>query len=189
MIHIFRASERKGHKIMDSFHECLVTRRSSGADIAKNIGIGLLCLVLSAAVVLFLPSWAFPFHIVFVIGIFYGGFYLMSGIGVEYEYILTNDEIDIDKIMGKRKRKRLITVGIKTFENFGKIADAPAVGSDYTIVQASDNSGEGEYFCDLKHNTLGNVRVIFTPDEKIVEGIELFLPGPVKADYRRFLRL
>lgn len=43
-------------------------------------------------------------------GSLYGGYILITNMSVEYEYIVTNGEMDIDKIIAKRRRKRLITV-------------------------------------------------------------------------------
>lgn len=170
---------------MDNFRECLVRKRNTSSDTLKRAGIGVLCALLAAAAVLFIPLYLFPFNLAAAIAIFYGGYYFMSATNVEYEYILTNDEIDFDKIIAKRKRKRLVTAKISTFENFGTLKEAPAISDDYTTVKADDCSGENEYFCDFKHASFGNVRVIFTPDEEMVKVIETALPGPLKTEYKR----
>ncbi|MGN0692338.1 MAG: hypothetical protein ACI4K7_08325 [Oscillospiraceae bacterium] len=169
---------------MDNFHECLVTKKSSGADIAKKVGIALLAVILSLAVMIFFMV-IFPMNIFAVAGIFYGAYYLSGNFSVEYEYIITNDEMDIDKIIGKRKRKRLITAPVGKFERFGKIEDAPSLPDGYTTVLASDGTDTDDYFCDFNHQNFGNVRIIFTPDEQTVENITEHLPNLLKAELRR----
>ena len=169
---------------MDNFHETLVTKRPSGSDTAKRIGIVIVGMFL-AAVVFFFAFVLFPLNLVIAGGIMYGAYYLVSGLDTEYEYTVTNNEIDFDKISGRRSRKRLITADIKLFENFGKISDAPETPSDCTVVQVSDNTGENEYFADFKHASLGNVRIIFTPDEDMIGAIEPYLSGPLKNELKR----
>lgn len=169
---------------MDNFHECLVVKKPSGADTAKKVGIVLLALLLSAAAMIFLMV-IFPLNIFAVIGIFYAAYYLSGNFSVEYEYIITNDEMDIDKIIGKRKRKRLITAPIGKLERFGKIEDAPALPNGFTTVMAADGTDTADFFCDFNHQSFGNVRIIFTPDEQTVSSISENLPNVLKAEYRR----
>ncbi len=169
---------------MDSYHECLISKKPSGADTAKKVLIGLLGLALAflaAAVLMFF----FPLNLLISGGIFYGAYYLMSFFSVEYEYIITNDEIDFDKITGKRKRKRLVTAPIKKFERFGKAGEAPELPAGYTLVLAADGTDTADYFCDFNHDSFGNVRVVFTPDEKTVECISEQLPSLLKAELKR----
>lgn len=169
---------------MDNYHECLVSRASTGGDAAKKIGMTLLALVLSALCVVFFMS-LFPINIFAVAGIFYGCFYLCGNLGIEYEYIITNDEMDVDKITGKRKRKRLITAPIRKFEDFGRLDDAPELPDSYTTVLASDGTGTADYYCDFNHERFGNVRIIFTPDEETVNAIMQNLPQLLKAKMRQ----
>lgn len=169
---------------MDNFHECLVTKKASGADIAKKIGIALLALILALAAMYFFMV-LFPLNLFAVAGIFYAGYYLAGNFSVEYEYITTNDEMDIDKIIGRRKRKRLITAPIRKFERFGRLGDAPSLPDGYTVVLASDGSDTDDYFCDFNHQSFGNVRIIFTPDEQTIDAITEHLPNLLKAEIRR----
>ncbi len=169
---------------MDNIHEHLVSKRPTSADKAKRaalIAATVIVSLIAAALLMIL----FPMNLFLGGGIIYGGYFLVSGLDTEYEYIMTNNEIDIDKISGKRKRKRLITADITTFESFGRLADAPEAPDECTTVQVSDNTGEGEYFADMKHSSLGSVRIIFSPDEKMLEGIEHYLSSAVKSEYRR----
>ena len=163
----------------DFYAECLVTKAPTGADTAKRIGIGLAAAILAAGALWFI---FFPMSILIIAGVFYGAYYLMTGIDAEYEYILTNGDIDIDKIIGKRKRKRLLSASIGDFTAFGTLDEAPDF--DGTTVLASSGSGK-DYYADFVHKSEGNVRLIFTPNEKILDGMELFLPRQLKMEFKR----
>jgi len=107
------------------------------------------------------------------------------GVDCEYEYIFTNGSLDIDKIIGKRSRKRLVSAECENFTSFGMLKNAPAAADGITTVLASDGTGEGEYYADFKHSSAGNVRLIFTPDEEMIKVITSAIPRPVLAEYKK----
>lgn len=164
----------------DFYAEYLVQKTPTGADKAITALIVVGMIVLSIVLFLF-----FGLLSVVPVGfLLYGGFYLLTGLSTEYEYIITNGSLDVDKVSGQRSRKRLISTDIATFTSFGKLSDAPEAPADCTTVLASDNNGGEDYYADLKHSSAGNVRLIFSPNEKIVDGVEMYLPRQVKAEYR-----
>ena len=165
----------------DFYAEYLVEKNPTGADTAKKVLLVIGMIVLSGLLFVFFGVLS----LVPVGFLLYGGFYLLTGLSTEYEYIITNGSLDVDKVSGQRSRKRLISTDISTFTAFGKLSDAPEAPADCTTVLASDNTGGEDYFADLKHASAGNVRLIFSPNEKIVEGVEVFLPRQVKAEYRQ----
>lgn len=164
----------------DFYAECLVSKVPTGSDNAKRVLIGLLAAVIAAGAFWFV---FFPISLFIIFGVFYGAYYLITGVDAEYEYILTNGELDIDKIIGKRSRKRLATASINDFTSFGRLSDAPDFSG--TTVLAADGSGKGEYYADFVHKTEGNVRIIFTPNEKILDGMELFLPRQLRMEFKK----
>lgn len=170
--------------VNDYYSEQLVSKKTDGNDTVKKVLIGVAGVLLGAAV-FFLLIYFIPINMVFTGLIFYLAFYLMSGVETEYEYIITNGDIDIDKITGKRKRKRLLSAGISDFTAFGKLDEAKEAGSDVTTVLVTDGSGENDFYADLKHKTAGEVRLIFSPNEKTLESISMYLPRQLKAEFMR----
>ena len=88
---------------MDSFKEQIVRKIPTKNDKIQKI------FIMIASVALAALCFIFPFGTQFsVIGIFlaaaalYGGYYLTTKLDVEYEYIFTNGEIDVDKITAQR---------------------------------------------------------------------------------------
>ena len=104
---------------MDTFGEQLVKKATTGADWAKRIGIAVLGLVLATVLMWLSFFTGFMILTMLSVGALFGLVWLLTGMSYEYEYILTNDDLDIDKITGKRKRKRLITLKMNTVEEFG----------------------------------------------------------------------
>lgn len=174
-----------GQKIMDVFVEQLVKKPADGKTLALKILIAF-GVILVSLFCLYLMLIGIVLALLLIFAAIYGGFYLISGLNAEYEYIVTNGEIDIDKIIAKRKRKRLITAKPSKFEAFGKLADAAPV-SGITVVEANGIADEEaeDYYIDFTHDSFGKVRLIFTPTERTLEAVTPFLPRPVKVEYDR----
>ena len=176
-------------KKMDVFVEQIVKKSAGGRDVALRILIILGMCVLTAVslFVFFTPFSVFGFLL--FAGTMWGGYYLFTGIDCEYEYIVTNGEIDIDKIIARRKRVRLITAKASAFEAFGKYEDAPDTDEGVTTVSAVGvNESEAEtktYYADFKHPSAGNVRLIFCPEERVIDAIVPFLPRQLKVNFKK----
>jgi len=176
---------------MDVFVEQIVKKATSGKDTVLKLLIGIGIGVLSAVCVFtFLFVIPFPgLGLLLVAGIFYGGYFLLTGLDCEYEYIVTNGEIDVDKIIAKRKRVRLVTAKASLFEAFGEYNENSPVAADgVTIVNAagaSDSESAKNYYADFKHASAGNVRLIFTPEERVVDAIVPFMPAPLRISLKK----
>ncbi|MDD6374627.1 MAG: hypothetical protein PUG07_02355, partial [Ruminococcus sp.] len=125
------------------------------------------------------------FLLVLVIGAIYGAYYLLTGCYTEYEYTVTNGELDVDKIAGRRKRSHLLTVPVSKFTGFGFYTDQTDDPSDATLFLCSDNTGENAYYADFTTEEYGTARLIFTPNEEMVQTIVLFLPAALKRQFRQ----
>ena len=92
---------------------------------------------------------------------------------IEFEYILVNDELDIDKIVGKRKRKRIITIKKSEIISVGKVGS-----SDYNeyrkrsgrILEVSSRKGK-EDNCYIALRDSKNTLVVMDSNDNILNGI------------------
>ncbi|MFR3812038.1 MAG: DUF6106 family protein [Ruminococcus callidus] len=148
---------------MDNFAEYMVKKRPDSRDNAKRAGIIALAVVLCVASVFLVFVTHIPFILLITCAIIYGAYFLITGTSVEYEYAVTNGEMDVDKIIARRKRVHLITVSTAKFDAYGEMTDAVPDDPDRTIVLCSDNTGEGEFYADLETEEYGATRIIFTP--------------------------
>lgn len=169
---------------MDSFKEQIIKKQITKADSTRKFFIMVASVALAFAIIFFfigfLPAYA-------IIGIFiaclaiYGGFYLIQNMNIEYEYIFTNGDLDIDKIIAQRSRKRLATIQVNNATAVG-IADSNfSVIDSRTLVYASACDPEmQDYYIDVPHKSLGETTVIFTPDEDMLRVIKTHLPRPLR---------
>ena len=106
---------------MDRFSEQLVTKQSTGKDMFLRGLYLAAALLLVAAFVFFLGAFGLWILVIALsAAVVWGLVWLIQGTFIEYEYIVTNDDLDIDKIIGKRKRKRLITVSLRSVKEIAE---------------------------------------------------------------------
>lgn len=174
---------------MDVFLEQIVARKSTGLDLLKKVGI-----IVAALILIFLFTFIIPglqgfggilgtigqifstLGLLVAVGVIYGTYYLISGMSIEYEYILTNGEIDVDKIIARRKRKRMITVDTRNFSEFGLYKNAPKAGENVTVIMAcSSPEDENTYYAICDHAKFGRCMLVFNPNEKILSHAKQFI--------------
>lgn len=164
---------------MDTYSEQLVTRASTGADKAKKILISVGSILIATLLMWLSIVFAAYTLILLVFGVLGLGVYLVSNMDVEYEYIITNDEMDIDKIIGRRKRKRLITIDLRSAEDFAPYPAAEDVSVEATV-HATTGYENNAYYMLVQHGVYGKVMLIFNPNEKTREAIMQEVPNQLR---------
>jgi len=172
----------------DVFIEQMVKKDLESKDCIIIAALGVIAIFLSifvfVLVIGIIPQLS-TIGLLLIAGIWYGYYILVTRRRVEYEYILTNSEIDIDKIMAKRTRKRVASFDFKEAELVACVKDDL---HNHVIKNAENNvkilnySGDSEhydvYFVDI--NTNGERKIIlFRPTSKMLEGIKRFNPRNV----------
>ncbi len=165
---------------MDNICEQLVTKTRTGADVAKIIGIMIGSVLLAAVCMFFAMALGLTFLILISVAVLALGIWLLSGVNVEYEYIITNNEMDIDKIIGRRKRKRMITVDISKATDFGAFPGAEDIDADATVHATTGTQTDAHYLL-VEHSSYGTVKVIFNPNERTREAIVQELPNALRT--------
>lgn len=162
---------------MDTFFEQIIKVKRKPAEIAMIIGI-----IIAAIAVIFL-AWFFvmrifpPFGLILILGACFGAYKLISMTSIEYEYIFTNGDLDIDKIIAKSSRKRVVSINCSKIERFGKYNPAArpsaSIKKVYTLCDAD---GPNAMYFIAPHKQEGLVMVVFAPDEKIKGVVEKAVP-------------
>ena len=165
---------------MDVFVEQLVKKKFGPLDWAVSAGTVLAGVALTALAFVFLLPFAF---FVFA-GVCFGTYYLITSRSLEFEYSVTNGDITIDKIIFKRRRKRVISLDARTVEELGKYGPAKRRGKDYAsrLFCCRLPSGEGSWYFTARHPQLGEVLVVFDPDERTLGAMRPFLLRQVAKD-------
>ena len=158
----------------DSYTEQLVKQKTSTKTMLKKFGL-IVALVISILLVFVIPFLA----ILPVIAIVVIGFLWKRWSCLEYEYIYYNGEIDIDRIMGMESRKRVFSTSAKDMEVLaptGSIELQPF--QNLKVFDYSSNSGNATYELVAKAKDQ-NVRVIFEPNDTILQGMKYYAPRKV----------
>lgn len=171
---------------MDNFAEQLVKKNLTASEKTKHTVmtvagiIGTLILILFGLLTLGRPVLSI-IGFILAVGAGYGTFNTIQSSYIEYEYTFTNGELDVDKITAKKKRKALISVEVNKFTDFGKYSDDIDEPENMTVVISSDNIASHEYYADFQHEDYGLTRLVFAPNEKILDNIKRYLPANLRA--------
>lgn len=163
---------------MDTFFEQIVAIRKNGKTFAIMIGIWGLTVLLSGIVFLLGFSLGVPaIALLLVFGAFYGAYKLSGRFHVEYEYIVTNGTMDVDKILNKSSRKRVLTFELSTVSRLEKFNPAQLNnlnGKEVTI--ACNQDDPGAYLLAATTEGKGTLYLVFAPDERLRGAIVKFIP-------------
>lgn len=162
---------------MDIFCEHIVKKSKTLKDRVKQVGIILLAILLIELLLVF-NSMLFGFGFLLIFGVIYGAIFLYKKTNIEYEYILTNSILDIDKIFAKSSRKRVESIDFKSVEVFGK-GNASSSGVK-EIDYAGDITADDVYYFELIKNG-ERVRIYFQPSQKILANLHTVAPRVVPA--------
>ena len=168
---------------MDVFKEMGVVRLQDSRDTTKKILIFMTAICFALA--MFFLSFGTMFTMIGLLlagGALYLGYYFSTSLYVEYEYILTNGEVDFDKIIAQRSRKRLCTVKLSETTAFGKAGDgADTENADTYVVATANDPEQTDYFLRVKHKSLGDTVIYFTPTEEYIELMKQFFPRTLRS--------
>ena len=165
----------------DIFVEQIVKKKKGPKDtliIGLTILIGLALVTLSTRI-----PWLILFFPIVLIGVCAGGYYIITSRNLEFEYSVTNGDITIDKIINRRRRKRVISVDAHNIEDMGKFKPEIVKQKDsYKPFFASEyDSGAGSWYFCAHSSKEGNVLVVFDPEEKVMHAIKPFIPRQVAS--------
>lgn len=99
--------------------------------------------------------------------------YIITGLNLEFEYIYTNGEIDFDKISAKRKRKRITTIRISSFEVFELYDHEKYKNEKFDkVIHASACYQYDDTYCVTFRGKDGqHILMTFSPNEKLLATI------------------
>ena len=168
----------------DTLVECAVKRKTS----VKNLA--LLGLIIGLMVVAF-AFFIFYFQngIMFVIGILLCVLIskITSMCDEEYEYIFLNGDLEFAKIIGKKKRKELLSVAMNEVELVAPLSSdklAPYEKGDSSRYQERDYSSafpnhRNQMYAMICRTENQAYRIIFEPNEKLIEAMWQLAPRVV----------
>lgn len=107
-----------------------------------------------------------------------GAYYLFTMQNIEYEYIYTNGDLDIDCIINKSRRKRVFSANINSIEVMAHIEDKGYESEfrnlEKTLDFSSSKITSNTYIAKLSYNNK-MIKLIIEPNESIQEAMLLVL--------------
>ena len=154
--------------------EQLVKRKKTAATTIKKIGL------IAVTIATFPLCFIHSLFIWLTLILFVVDFFLFKRMNLEFEYVYFNGALDIDKIMDMQSRKRVFSTNIKDME---VIAPSRSVElHPYQSLKVLDYSTQNPADSTYEMVTLfkgERVRVIFNPNEKILNGMKNIAPRKV----------
>jgi hypothetical protein len=102
----------------------------------------------------------------------------MTFFNIEYEYIFTNGDLDIDVIYNKNRRKRLFSGLVKDFEIMAHVEDKAHVG-DFTNLSETKDYSSGivgkDTYAFLTTYKSKRMKIIIEPNEMMVKAFSTVL--------------
>ena len=178
--------------MQDVFVEHMVKRVKTPKHVVFTILLILGAIIVALAAILFsgfLGAFSM-FGPLIAIGAIYGAYHLITSMSVEYEYLITNGEMDVDQITAQRKRKRLITFPARGVEEFGPYKPEEHAGKEYkTRIEAYDDIRSDDLWYAVTYDaTKGRTLVIFNGPERVLRALKPFLPRQISHEVLRDIR-
>jgi len=165
---------------MNNFCEQIVIKKSDSSDMWKKFVVIIGTILVSLITFFFgAPIIGLPFAFMLSFGVAFLGYFILSNMYYEFEYIVTNGELDVDKIIARKRRKRLVSVNAKNFTAFGQLTEDLNSEQIKTTLVAHDGV-KNIFYAEFKDSTLGNTRLLFSPNEKVLSNLKPYIPRTIK---------
>ncbi len=162
------------------YKEYMVKRKKGVKELLLSILIYIAALILSLLVIMYLPQMG-GLGLLIVVGCFYGGYKLAASFNREFEYIVTEDSVDVDVIYNASRRKRLISFSIKNAEIIAPIENDEYkyfLNRDYKEIDATTHRKDAKvYFAAVEKK--GKFLVKLELPEEALLHLRKFAPSKV----------
>lgn len=156
---------------MDNISEQLVKINKTPKDyfLLGSIWVGAFVLIFCFVLLgLNLPT-VISFCFLFCVVVMYGAYKLSSLLNIEYEYIVINRDLDVDKITAKSSRKRIVSIKLNEVLEFGKftVQNAEKLATKHFDQKFICCNAEDEaYYFTYKHAKKGMVLLVIAMNER-----------------------
>lgn len=158
----------------DYYTEQLVKQKTKMTSILAKIGL-VAATVLSFLFVLFIPM-----GIILPVAMIVLDMFMFKRMDLEFEYLYVNGDLDVDKIMGKQKRKRVFTTNVKNMEVLAPSGSIELQQFQRAKTYDFSSGMEGAKTYELVTLEGGQtIKIIFEPNQTILEGMKMLAPRKV----------
>lgn len=178
---------------MDIYNEYIVKKKKTGRDIAISclaVVLGLAVCYAALTVLSAVPLLS-TFMLLIVAAVVWGIYKVIAMTNLEYEYIFTNGEMDVDKIINRRSRKRVTVVNARKIDILAHRSheDFKANFENAEIKKVNaciSPDSEDLYFLMFRDENEGETlkMLLFNPNDKLLDGFKKYNPKRVFIEPR-----
>lgn len=174
---------------MDAFVEQIVKKKKTNLNWALIFGAVVLAMLLIFFAFLFVGRVALLFTVI-VMGVGGGAWWVVTEQNREFEYCVTNGDIDIDEIIAQRRRRRIVSVRGSKVEALLPYEKGKTVtqGFQRQVMAAPSLQATGLWYFTYHSKKNGRTIVIFQPRDKVLEALYAGLQRTVQLDTDRALQ-
>ena len=155
---------------MDIFKEQIVKIRRTGKTFILSTLVWLGAMMITAILLMIIPTLA----VLIAALLFYAALHINQRFNVEYEYILTNGDLDVDKILSQRSRSRIFTIKCAEIEAVGEYKQGMKLGENNVYMCC--NPDDEAFYLRARDKKGKPICIVFAPNEKMQEAIKPYLP-------------
>ena len=170
---------------MDTFIEQLVIIKNTAKIKAVKIGIWAVCTLMALGLIAFAilnSSLAFLLLII-AAACFFCAYYMCGQLNNEFEYIITNRDIDIDRIINKKKRIRMASFTCSDIEDIEKYdSNKHFADKNRNInIYFGCTPDENAVCFKVKHPKNGHYFLVLTPNDDFKDAVRKFVTYNLKS--------
>lgn len=172
---------------MDNISEQLIEIRKTPKDFLL---LGLIWFAAFILVFLFVllslnVSSFIGFIFLLIAGVIYGAYKLSSMLKKEYEYIVVNHDMDIDKITAQSSRKRMVSIKLNEvleYGNFTAQRQEALKRKEFDMKFVCCNPDDQAQYFIYKHSKKGLLLIVLAMNEKTKKEAEKSIPRAIKVN-------
>lgn len=166
---------------MDFFNEWIVKKKRTAQDVMSVIITIMVALMFLYGILLqFMAAklrYLIPVEIALIV---YLAYRIISSMNVEFEYFVLNGDLDIDKVISKKRRKKLVRIKLRDVEYFAPFEDEHIrVAEDSSIrkiIDASSSIDAPRLHFAIYYNNSEKVCLLFEPTDEMIENFSHYIP-------------
>lgn len=164
---------------MDFYNEWILKKKRDLKDwlkISLSVIGALVLIYIAMCLVLLLRNM----FVLVIAGIIYLAYKIIKSTSVEYEYTVTNTDLDIDKIVARSKRTKVVSLNVRKIEYFApyteKYAQQYKNESITKRLDCSSGRADAKRFFAIYYNNGEKLCIIFEPTDKMIAHFETYVP-------------
>ena len=167
---------------MDSYKEQIIKVKPTVATYICKALIWVLALLIAFGSFFVALQLKLPFIILISAAIIYAAYKANSMLNIEFEYIATNGSVDVDKIINKSSRKRLVSFDCSKVEEVKKYSSDIIKNKAVKTFTCTDNF-EDAYVFIASTKEFVKCNIIISPNDGFINHIKLFIPRSLVSDW------